>query len=232
MMTETKPPPGAQTNHFMPPRKHRTITCPTCRICRTLETSGRHEGGLYINHYGDHPIHCPHWRGMSIDWRIHISRRAKYCTQCFSPKIFVESVTERKSHYRTECPITQTNKHVLSCLNASCLQHSWTCPKHTDENRPLMSTFNGKRQRWKTPHMRMTNYPPAVILSPTLAEIIDSKLQELQSSAHFPESAQELKTELAAYEKNLQDATAIGSTAPSGHPPQRELNLDHLPNHK
>ena len=172
---------------------------------------------------------------MSIDWRIHISRLAKFCTQCFSPRIFVDSKAEVKAHYRTECPITQTNKHVLSCLNASCLQHSWACPKHTDENRPLMSTFNGKRQKWKTPHMRRTNYPPAVSLHhPTLTKIIDSKLHRLKNSAHFPESTQELKTELDTYETKLragnlhiadktlmhyldqQDATTIKPTTPSG----------------
>ena len=51
--------------------------------------------------------------------------------------------------------------------------------------------------------MRRTNYPPAVSLPPTLARTIDSKLQGLQSSAHFPESTHELKTELNNYEAKL-----------------------------
>ena len=160
----------------MPPIKHKTITCLTCRVCRTMETSGKHEGGLYVNHYGNHPIHCPHWRGMSIDWRIHISRQAIFCTQYFSPTIFVNSKVEERTHHRTECPITETTKCVLSCLNASCLQHSWTCPKHTDKNRPLLSTYDGKRHKWKTPNMRRTNYPPAVSLPHTLTKAIDSRI--------------------------------------------------------
>ena len=64
-----------------------------------------------------------------------------------------------------------------------------------------------QKARWpkycETPCMRRTNYPPAVSLSPTLAKIIDSKLQGLQSSAHFPESTHELKTELNNYEAKL-----------------------------
>ena len=51
--------------------------------------------------------------------------------------------------------------------------------------------------------MPRTNYLPAISLSPTLAEVINSKLQGLQSSAHFPESTQELKTELDTYEAKL-----------------------------
>ena len=88
--------------------------------------------------------------------------------------------------------------------------------------------------------MRRTNYPPAVSLPPTLTKVIDSRLQRLKNSAHFPESAQELKAELDTYEKKLQagnlyitdktlmhyldqqDATTIESTATSGHPSQRK----------
>ena len=51
--------------------------------------------------------------------------------------------------------------------------------------------------------MRRTNYPPAVSLSPTLARTIDYKLQGLQSSAFFPASTHQLKTELNTYEAKL-----------------------------
>ena len=101
-------------------------------------------------------------------------------------------------------------------------------------------TYDGKRNKWKTPNMRRTNYPPAVSLPPTLTKVTDSRLQKLKHSAHFPGSAQELKAELDAYEKKLQasnlynvdrtlmhymsqqDATAVESTATSAHSSQRK----------
>ena len=109
MMINPRPLPRVQTNPGFTPRKHKTLTCLTCRIGGTLEKSGKYEGKLYVNHYGSHPIHCPQWRGISVDWRVHISRQAKYCTQCFSPRIFIENTTEKKKHYRKAPFHTQTN---------------------------------------------------------------------------------------------------------------------------
>ena len=63
--------------------------------------------------------------------------------------------------------------------------------------------------------MRRKNYPPAVSLTTALTKVIDSRLQRLKHSPTFPGSAQELKTKVDAYEKNLQDATAVKSTATS-----------------
>ena len=67
--------------------------------------------------------------------------------------------------------------------------------------------------------MRRKNYPPEVSLTTALTKVIDSRLQRLKHPPTFPGSAQELKTERLRY---LQDATAVESTATSGHPPQRE----------
>ena len=166
MLTNPRPFPRVQNNHSSNPRIQRTLTYPKCRICRILERSGKYEGELYVNHYGYHPIHCPQWCEMSVGWRIHISRLARYCLQCFSPRIFIENITDMKPHYGTECSISHTNKLSLSRLNTSCLQHSWTCPTHTEENRPLLSTHN--KRHGEAPNQRRMSYTPAVSLTPTL----------------------------------------------------------------
>ena len=120
MLTSTKSYPAAPTNPDLSSKKQRVFTYPKarthlkCRICRILERSGKYEGELYINHYGHHPIHCPQWSKMSVDWRIHISRRAKYCLRCFSPKIVLENIDiDMDKHYGTECSVSHTNKHML-----------------------------------------------------------------------------------------------------------------------
>ena len=66
------------------------------------------------------PVQCPHWYEMSINWRIHISRQARFCTQCLSPTIFINSKAEERTHHRTMCPITEITKFMLSCLHTSC----------------------------------------------------------------------------------------------------------------
>ena len=38
------------------------------------------------------------------------------------------------------------NKHT--CLNTSCLEHSWICLKHTDENRPLIEAHYNEFNIW------------------------------------------------------------------------------------
>ena len=70
--------------------------------------------------------------------------------------------------------------------------------------------------------MRRKNYPPAVSLTPALTKVVGTRLHRIKHTTTFPGSAQKLKTELDTYEKNLQDATSLGSTATSGLPPQRE----------
>ena len=52
---------------------------PECRICKLLENSGKHEGELYVNHYGNFPTHCPQWTKMDLYMKINTSERAKYC---------------------------------------------------------------------------------------------------------------------------------------------------------
>ena len=98
----------------------------------------------------------------------------------------------------------------LSCLNESCLQHSWTCNSHTKVNRPLLDAhYKGihRRHQW-TPNQRRTAYPPAVSLSPTtqtntVPEIIDSTLIGLQHSAHLPKFTHLLKNKLDTCEEKL-----------------------------
>ena len=70
--------------------------------------------------------------------------------------------------------------------------------------------------------MKRKNYPPAVSLTPALIKIINNRLNTLQRTATFPESAQKLKTKLNNYEKNLQDKTPLKPTDTSELPPQRE----------
>ena len=112
-------------------------------------------------------------------------------------------------HYGTECSVSHTSKLLLSCLNTSCLQHSWAYPIHTKENRPLLSTHNKRFYRWKAPNQRRMSYPPTISMTPTLETntvpgIIDYTLQGLQNSAHFPESPHQLKTKLDTYEAKLE----------------------------
>ena len=84
---------------------------------------------------------------MSINRRIHISRQARFCTQCLSPTIFINSKAEERTHRRTTCPIIETTKFMLTCLHTSCLQHSGTCTKHRDENRPRVPRTTQPRPR-------------------------------------------------------------------------------------
>ena len=62
--------------------------------------------------------------------------------------------------------------------------------------------------------MKRKNYPPAVSLTPALIKIINNRLNTLQRTATFPESAQKLKTK--------QDETPLKPTDTSDIPPQRE----------
>ena len=106
--------------------------------------------------------------------------------------------------------MSHTNKHKFSCLNTSCLQHSWTCHKHTKENRPLLDVYYKhihRRQQW-TLNQHRTTYQPAVSLTPTtqtstIPGIIDSMLQGLQNSAHIPKFMHILKSKLDTYEEKL-----------------------------
>ena len=106
--------------------------------------------------------------------------------------------------------MSRTNKHKFSCLNKSCLQHSWTCHSHTEENRPLLDahyTEIRRRHRW-TLNQRRTAYPTAVSLSlttqtNTVPELIDSTLLGIQHSAHLPKFTHLLKSKLDTCEENL-----------------------------
>ena len=54
-----------------------------CRICKLLETSGNHEGALYVDHYGNFPTHCPNgprWTSMRrrrLPWKQNTMLRLK-----------------------------------------------------------------------------------------------------------------------------------------------------------
>ena len=113
-----------------------------CRICKLLDASGNHGGTLYVNHYGNFPIHCPQWAQMDIKEKRKFALEAGYCLRCFSPRIFVMTRTDLIQHRKDECYVKSTNKHKFTCLNKTCLQHSWICRDHTDENRPLLEAHH------------------------------------------------------------------------------------------
>ena len=98
---------------------------------------------------------------MDLSTKINTSRRAKYCLQCFFPKVFLVNVKDRTKHHETECYVSSTNKHKFSCLNKPCLQHSWTCQNHVDENRPLLDAhymeFRTRDQQMSIPPQHPTH---------------------------------------------------------------------------
>ena len=80
---------------------------------------------------------------------------AEYCLRCFAPKVFIKSKLDCNRHHKTECYVSVTYKHKFSCLNISCLEHSWTFQNHFNENRPLLAAhygdINTKASKYK-PH--------------------------------------------------------------------------------
>ena len=76
-----------------------------CRICKFLEESGTHKEELYTNHYGNFPTHCPQWTKMNIAERKKTSKLAKYCLQCFAPRLIIKKNNRRK-HNKTNCSVS------------------------------------------------------------------------------------------------------------------------------
>ena len=122
-----------------------------CRICITLETSGNHEGALYEDHYGNFPTHCPHWTHMNINEKKKTALAARYCIRCFAPRVVVKTEMDVAKHHDTECYVRSTNKHKYTCLNNTCLLHSWICMEHSKENRPLIEAHHREAAKAQQP---------------------------------------------------------------------------------
>ena len=99
----------------------RAKTNPDCRICKLLESTGKHEGELYVNHYGNFPTHCPQWAKMNLSEKKRTSKLAEYCLRCFAPKVVIKNTIDCNKHHQTDCYVSGTNKHKFSCLNKACL---------------------------------------------------------------------------------------------------------------
>ena len=128
------------TNYTKRPRNSEQV--PKARICKVLETSGSHEDTLYTDHYGKFPTHCPQWARMDIDEKKKIAMAAKHCLRCFAPNIFVKTKVDTAKHHETECYVYGINRHKFTCLNRTCLLHSWICKDHIEENGPQSETHN------------------------------------------------------------------------------------------
>ena len=131
-----------------------------------------------MNHYGNFPTHCPQWAKMDLAEKKRTSKLAEYCLKCFAPNVFIKNTLDCNRHHKTKCYVSGTNKHKFSCLNTSCLKHSWICQNHVDENRPLLAAhykeFDTMGQQIPTPapashtlNQHRTAYPPAVSLDLT-----------------------------------------------------------------
>ena len=103
---------------------------------------------LYIGPYGNFPTHCPQWASMNIVEKKRTSKLAEYCLQCFSPTVVVKNKTDSNKHSQKRCSVSRRKKHKHTCLNTSCLEHSWICSKHADENRPLIEAHYKEFSIW------------------------------------------------------------------------------------
>ena len=92
-----------------------------------------------MNHYGNFPTHCPQWTKMNLTEKKRTTKLAEYCLRCFAPKVFIKSQLDGNRHHQTRCYVSGKNKHKFSCLNTTCLKHSWICQDHVDENKPLLA---------------------------------------------------------------------------------------------
>ena len=119
---------------------HSGTTNNDCRICKILDTTGDHEGSLYVGHYGNYPSHCPWWAEMDQNEGHRITQKAGFCHRCLNPTFTFKAGPELQKHHLTDCYVSKTNKHKYSCLNRDCLKHSWVCLDHTEENKPLFDT--------------------------------------------------------------------------------------------
>ena len=146
------------TNYAKRPKSFKTEpgakTNTDCRICKTLHSSGTHKDELYVNHYGNSPTHCPQWTKMDLAERARIAKLAQYCPRCFAPRLIIKRNNCNK-HLQNRCYVSSTKKHKFTCLNKTCLKHSWICQDHIDKNKPLIDAhieeFNLQSQQTPTP---------------------------------------------------------------------------------
>ena len=115
----------------------RRQTNEACRICKLLEKEGRPREELYTNHFGNLPTHCPQWTNMNSVEKKKTAKAAEYCLQCLVPNVRIKNKTDSNKHNQKRCSVTINMKHKYTCLNTSCLKHSWACIAHAEENRPL-----------------------------------------------------------------------------------------------
>ena len=79
---------------------------------------------------------------MDIDKKKKIAMAAEHCLRCFAPNIFVKTRVDTAKHQETECYVNGTDRHKFTCLNRTCLLHSWICKDHIKENRPQSETHD------------------------------------------------------------------------------------------
>ena len=115
---------------------------------QTLGERGRTREELYTNHFGDLPTHCPQWTNMNNVERRKTAKTAEYCLQCLSPNVRIKHKTDSNRHNQRRCAVSIKRKHKYTCLNTSCLTHSWTCTTHAEENRPLTEAHYRELRTW------------------------------------------------------------------------------------
>ena len=74
--------------------------------------------------------------------------------------MLVKTGMDVAKHHGTECYIRSTHKHKYTCLNNTCLLHSWICIEHSKENRPLIEAHHKEATKAKQtlPFLRPTTY--------------------------------------------------------------------------
>ena len=151
------------------PRKYQVspngYTNNDCRICKTLDTTGDHDGSLYVGHYGNYPTHCPKWANMTMIERNKSAQTAEFCQRCLNPNSTYKKGVEITKHL-IDCYVSKTNKHKYSCINKECLRHSWVCLDHIDENKPLFDTHQ-KEMRDKKQNISFSFVTLLNLLQPT-----------------------------------------------------------------
>ena len=85
---------------------------------------------------------------MNLDEKKRTSKLAEYCLQCFSPMVTVKNKMDCNKHNQNRCSVSSKKKHKYTCLNTSCLKHSWICQKHADENIPLIEAHYNEFNTW------------------------------------------------------------------------------------
>ena len=76
------------------------------------------------------------------------AKAAEYCLQCLSPNVRIKNKADSNKHNQRRCSVTMNKKHKYTCLNTSCLKHSWACIAHAEENRPLTEAHYKELSTW------------------------------------------------------------------------------------